>query len=154
MGDNDEIQSRLSDEHEVLYRLVSLTARDLRRAFQGVFKSVGITGVQFGVLLGALEDASIASIADQLLTDATSIGRVIERMERAGLVERYQRTDDRRVTWVRLLAPGRDLLAAAVPLHVQRARQVLGAVPERDRDALAGILETIRAQVGALFSER
>ena len=140
----EQVAQHLNEPSEALYRLISLTARDLRRGIAPAIRDWGITGQQFGVLLGAAEDANIAAIAEQLLTDPTSAGRIVERMEAADLVERYQQPPDRRVVWVRLRPAGRELLAKCLPLHVERSRQLLRVIDDDERDTLVRLLSKIR----------
>lgn len=144
-----DVAEYLNEPSEALYRLISFTARDLRRAIAGEMREWGITGQQFGVLLGAAEDSNIAAIAEQLLTDPTSAGRIVERMEAAGLVERYQQPPDRRVVWVRLKPAGREILARCLPLHVRRARELLGVLDESERSLLEGLLVKVRDYLAA-----
>ena len=141
------ITNQLADPHEALYRLISFAARDLRRVLREDFRAWGVSGAQFGVLLGAQEGASIGEIADQLLTDATSVGRVVERMETAGLVERYRELPDRRVVWVRLTERGDELLRTLVPMHVERCREALGFLSSSEVTELTRLLERVRAEV-------
>ncbi len=147
--DPARVAEYLNEPSESLYRLISFTARDLRRAIAGEMREWGITGQQFGVLLGAAEDSNIAAIAEQLLTDPTSAGRIVERMEAAGLVERYQQPPDRRVVWVRLQPAGRDLLARCLPMHVERTGGLLGVLDQSERALLGSLLEKVRDHLAA-----
>lgn len=141
------VSEQLADPSESLYRLISFTARDLRRAIRERLKEWNLSGTQFGVLLGAADGANVGEIAEQLLSDATSVGRVIERMENAGLVERFRQSPDRRVVWVRLQPEGVALLEKVLPHHVACTREMLGGLSPDDRDLLASLLENIRNQV-------
>lgn len=149
---SDDVADQLNDPFESLYRLLSFTARDLRASLQDAFRSRGMTGAQFGVLLGASGGGSIGEIADQLLTDPTSVGRMVERMEEQGLVERYRIAPDRRVVWVRLQPRGEALLQELLPLHVHRTRALLSFLGEERRTVLVEILDAIRDHVAAAAS--
>lgn len=144
---SQDVQDLLDDPCEALYRLISFAARDLRRSLQDDFRSWGLTGAQFGVLLGASAGGNIGDIADQLLTDATSVGRMVERMEDAGLVERFRELPDRRVVWVRLLPAGNELLQAMLPLHVERTRQLLGFLGKERQQLFVDLLTDVRDHV-------
>lgn len=146
------VAENLAEPHEALYRLISFAARDLRRVLREDFRAWGLSGAQFGVLLGAGGRANIGDIAEQLLTDATSVGRVVERMEAAGLVERYRELPDRRIVWVRLKPRGDEMLRALLPLHVARCREVFASLPEHERDALAKLLDRVRAGVAPMLA--
>lgn len=150
--DVETVEKYLADPSEALYRLISFAARDLRRGIQPEFRNWGITGQQFGVLLGAAGGASIASIADQLLTDPTSAGRIVERMEAAKLVERFQLASDRRVVWVRLLPDGAAMLEQYLPLHVQRTREMLRNLTPSEYEMLTALLNKVRDYVADVDS--
>jgi len=145
----ETVAAHLNEPDEALYRLISLAARDLRRGMQPALREWGVTGQQFGGLLGAAQGASIAAVAEQLLTDPTSAGRIVERMEAAKLVERYQRPDDRRVVWVRLLPDGAELLERCLPLHAKRAREMLGPLTDDERETLSRLLNKVRSYLAA-----
>lgn len=147
--ESETIAEHLNDPAEALYRQISLAARDLRRGMGAEFRKWGITGQQFGVLLGAVGGARISEIAEQLLTDPTSAGRIVERMEAAGLVERYRQPADRRVVWVRLLPGGEEVLSRCLPLHVERTRELLEVLNGEERHALTAVLAKIRGYLAA-----
>lgn len=144
------VRGHLADPYEALYRLIAFASRDLRQAMRQELAQWGLTGAQFGVLLGAADEGSIGEIADGLFSDATSVGRVVKRMQAAGLVECYRRAPDRRVVWVRLQPAGEELLARVLPHHVARAEEMLGFLPAAQRDQLAGILAAIVDHVAEL----
>lgn len=142
----ETVAAQLADPCESLYRLISFTSRDLRYVVRQELRQWGLTGTQFGVLLGAADGGSVGEIADGIFSDPTSIGRVIERMEAAGLVERYRQPPDRRVVWVRLQPEGERLLGKVLPRHVARTTEVLGRLPEDERSQLVELLTKVRRQ--------
>jgi len=124
----------------------------LRRRLGETLRELGMTGPQFGVLLGAWNGSNVGDIAEQMLTDPTSIGRTIDRMETAGLVERYRQPPDRRVVWVRLRPAGREMLADALPKHVVAAQEMLGFLDTDSRATLVDLLTEIRNQLDKVRS--
>ncbi|MFN0094014.1 MAG: MarR family winged helix-turn-helix transcriptional regulator [Dehalococcoidia bacterium] len=143
------LRDQLAEPSEALFRLLALTARDLRRAVRESFRDSGLTGPQFGVLLGAAENQSIGEIAEIMFTDATSVGRLVERMESRGLVARYRIPPDRRVVWVRLTGEGERLLRETLPRHVGLTQELLSVLSERQRTVMQASLTKLRAQVDA-----
>ena len=143
----ETVEAQLADPCESLYRLISFTSRDLRYALRQELRQWGLTGTQFGVLLGAANGGSVGEIADGIFSDPTSIGRVIERMEAARLVERYRRPPDRRVVWVRLQPAGERLLKKVLPRHVARTNDVLGFLSPEQREQLVDLLTRVRRHV-------
>jgi DNA-binding MarR family transcriptional regulator len=65
-------------------------------------------------------------LADQLLLTASGVTRLLDGLERDGLVGRDQCEADRRVTYAVLTPEGRDKLRAASRSHTRQIRELLG----------------------------
>jgi len=135
--------------HEALLGLV-VTAGLLSKEGDRVLRPLGLTDSQFNVLAllrfqsedGALDQSTLGRM---LVVNRSNVTGLIDRMERAGWVERTADRGDRRVKQVRLTAAGRRLLERADRLYFQRVLEVMAALPEREREQLARTLEKIRA---------
>jgi DNA-binding MarR family transcriptional regulator len=64
----------------------------------------------------------MSELADTLLLSRSAATRFIDRMERAGLVERHPSPEDRRGTTVAMTAKGRRRFGAAAPFHLAGIR--------------------------------
>ena len=64
----------------------------VRRASEARFRDFGLSAAQFDVLaqVGAAEGSSQQQVADALLLTKSNVCQLLDRMERAGLVERQQ----------------------------------------------------------------
>jgi MarR family transcriptional regulator, lower aerobic nicotinate degradation pathway regulator len=96
-------------------------------------------------LIGILRDRSpsMASLADHLGLDRSSVSGLIDRAERRGLVARRASTDDARVTLIDLSPTGRELgerLGAAVSARIE---QLLEKVAPAERSSFVLIAESI-----------
>lgn len=81
-------------------------------------------------------------LADRLLLSRSATTRFADRLERAGLVERRQSSDDRRGTVVTLTKKGFSKLEEAVPVHLRGvAEHFVGRLTADEAEALYGILE-------------
>ncbi len=116
----------------------------------------GLTAAQYQLLLavkGHAGDAgpTVGDVAGYLLLRPQSAVELIDRAERAGLLERWQDDDDRRVTRIQLTPDGKQRLDQLVPAHIDELQQlapVLGHVvahaanitplPESARKTAAG----------------
>jgi DNA-binding MarR family transcriptional regulator len=65
-----------------------------------------------------------------------TVTRLVQELERAGLVERLPDPGDRRVTRVRATATGKRLLNAGRRARVEFLARALGSLPQRDRTLL------------------
>jgi DNA-binding MarR family transcriptional regulator len=85
-------------------------------------------------------------IAQTLVLSPSGITRMLERLERADLVEKAKCSTDARVTYAVLTAKGRNKLKAAGKAHDAVVEDMVGALPERDLRKLAEILERLGAE--------
>lgn len=101
-------------EQEAFLNLLR-TADALAGEFAILFKQHGITDAQYNVLRilrGHGTRVATRKIADEMVTRQPDITRLIDRMEKHGLVSRERCKDDRRVVFVSISPKARKLLAA------------------------------------------
>lgn len=115
------------DELEVDYtRLLEFRTglRQFLRWSERSAREAGITSAQHQLLLAVRghpdsKGPSISDVAEYLvLTHQSTVG-LVNRTAQAGLVERYQADEDRRVSRLRLTPAGRRLLARLSRAHVE-----------------------------------
>ena len=99
--------------------LVARTHRAMRRWLTSRLEPLGLTYEQFRVLNSLCEQDRISqvSIADRASIDVTSLARMLERMEKAGLVRREPSPDDSRINLVVLTERARQLAAQFAPIR-------------------------------------
>ncbi len=86
----------------------------LLAGFEQLLKPHGIGATQYNVLRilrgAGAEGLGRNEIRDRLLTRMPDVTRLLDRMEKAGLVVRVRSTEDRRLVATRLTKRGRDLV--------------------------------------------
>jgi DNA-binding MarR family transcriptional regulator len=83
-------------------------------------------------------------LANSLLLTASGVTRMLDGLEREGLVGREECSSDRRVTYAVLTQAGRNKLRAADKTHSRQIRELLGDVYDDDELAqLAALLGRI-----------
>jgi DNA-binding MarR family transcriptional regulator len=125
------------DDDEYIGYVLSDVARLIRTVFDRRVRDIGLTRAQWLVLtrLYRRPGASQTELADMLETDRASAGRMIDRMQKNGWVERRADSDDRRVNRLYLTADAR------------RAHKDMWAVAEATvDDALAPLSAAEREQ--------
>ncbi len=86
----------------------------------------------------------MSELADRLLLSRSGVTRLVDRLERDGLVERASCESDRRGQWAGLTDAGRDRLRAASPTHLRGvAEHFLDRIPTRELEALRRSLERL-----------
>lgn len=85
-----------------------------------------------------------SELADELLLARPSVTRLLQRMERAGLVSRQTDPADQRQVRVTLTSAGHDLQHLLHLATVDYVRRTVALLPEGERDELARILPSWR----------
>lgn len=129
--------------------LVSDVTRLLRRRFDARARVVGVSRAQWQVLiaLARAEGVNQAGLAERLDVETITVGRMVDRLEEAGLVERRADPADRRA-WRLFLTPRAHPILAelqAVALEV-RAEMLAGFSPAEE-SAIQGLLQRLRANL-------
>lgn len=106
-----------------LMLLLHDVARLLRTRFDQRARARGMTRAQWVILarLNAQPGLSQIEMASLLEVEPISVGRLIDRLEARGLVERRPDPSDRRVWRLHLLPPAQPILD-----EISKAREVLG----------------------------
>jgi len=101
---------------------VMLLANRSSDQVEEICREAGLTHAQYVALwvLCLAEDPSaglpVGAVADGLLNRASDTTRLIDRLERAELAERFPNRDDRRGVLVRATKKGQDAFAAITPV--------------------------------------
>jgi DNA-binding MarR family transcriptional regulator len=86
----------------------------------------------------------MSELADRLLLSRSGITRLIDRLERDGLVERAVCESDRRGQWAGLTDAGRERLREASPTHLRGiAEHFLDRIPTDELDRMRRTLERV-----------
>lgn len=87
----------------------------------------------------------MSSLAEATSSTLPRLSHVCTRLEKRGLIERFNCSEDRRATNARLTDAGAAALDAASPGHLATARSlVLGGLTPEQLDSLAAITTTIQ----------
>lgn len=133
---------------EEAYLNVARTANVLAQGLTELLKSHDLTSTQYNVLRilrGAGQKGLAAGeVGERMITRDPDVTRLLDRLERRGLVERWRCREDRRVVYTRITQAGLDAIAplddAVMSLHV---KQLVHVGQDRLR-ALIDLLELAR----------
>ena len=108
----------------------------LNRAFRRRLAHLGVTPDQFTVMRTLLENDGITQreLTQLMTSDPNTVASLLERMERAGLVERQMHEKDRRAHRIRLKPPGRRKYEEARAIAVALQTEILTALPPARRE--------------------
>ncbi len=124
------------------------TADHLAAAIAHVLKGAELSSAQFNVLRilrGAGKDGlACGEIGDRMVTRDPDITRLLDRMERRGVLERARDSRDRRVVTVRITDAGLAVLKEADRPVEMELKKHLGRLGTARLTALIETLEAIR----------
>lgn len=127
-----------------------LTADLLSRGPLQVLKTEDLSGTQYNVLRilrGAPAGLTCGEIASRMITRDPDVTRLLDRLEKRGLISRCRETKDRRTVMARIAPPGLRLLANLdKPVHDAHRKQLGHLGPKRLR-TLADLLRMARSRV-------
>jgi DNA-binding MarR family transcriptional regulator len=100
---------------EEAYLNLQRTTAQLSQSMTELLKAHDLTPTQYNVLriLRGAGAAGLAAgeIGERMITRDPDVTRLLDRLERRGLVERWRCTEDRRVVWTRITDAGRGAIA-------------------------------------------
>jgi len=118
----------------VFQKIEQASIDDIRRA--------GLSMGQFDVLaqVGATEGSTQQQIADALLVTKSNVCQLLDRMERAGLVERRQ---SGRTNLLYLTPEGRRLYDRIIPAHERTIAELFSALATEEQAELLRLLRKL-----------
>jgi MarR family transcriptional regulator, organic hydroperoxide resistance regulator len=126
------------------YRL-SRTSGRYNHAMERALKPLGLDQARWRVLVILAEDGplSIGDIADAAVYKASTLSRIISRMQAAGHVMTSPRASDNRVAEVSLTLSGRDLYARSMTAASRVYRRAAGALSPAEFERLSELLNKL-----------
>ncbi|MFM7552528.1 MAG: MarR family winged helix-turn-helix transcriptional regulator [Actinomycetota bacterium] len=109
-----------ADRQQAWYGFLRTHADVVRALDRELQAACGISFGDYDVLVtlanGPAEGLRMGQLAEAIVLSPSGVTRVVDRLERAGLVER--RAENQRIVRAALTAPGRARLEAAAPVHL------------------------------------
>lgn len=138
----------VSGLEEEAYLNVQRTSNTLNQGIAELLRSHDLTQAQYNVLRilrGAGEGGLNASeIAGRMISRDPDVTRLVDRLEKRGLVERWRCSEDRRVVWTRISQAGLDLINPIdAPLN-ELHRRLLSHMSQEKLQTLIELLEEAR----------
>jgi len=136
---------------ERLFLALLKTADALGQEAEQLTRSADLTGTQYNVLRilrgAGPEGLACRGIGDRMITHDPDITRLLDRMEKRGLITRERQQDDRRVVKTRITPKGLELLKPLdQPMRDLHKRQF--------RHMAGGRLKTLYSLVKEIHAEK
>ncbi|MEL6372947.1 MAG: MarR family transcriptional regulator [Pseudomonadota bacterium] len=143
MGDHDDI---------IIGYLIADTSRLMRTVFDRRMRKLGLTRAQWLALTRLHRQPGVnqSEVADMLEIEKASAGRLIDRLEQNGWVERRADASDRRVRRVHLTPHAERVHEEILPIAEATVDAALQDLSAQERKRLRGYLERVKAAVVAM----
>lgn len=117
----------------------------LQRRIGEVLKASELSSTQYNVLRilrgAGSEGLACGEISNRMVTRDPDITRLLDRLEKRGLVARSREKEDRRVVTARITQAGLDLLKKLDEPVIQMHRAQLGHLETKQQETLIRLLE-------------
>ena len=129
--------------------LLNDTSRLLRKRFEQRARGFGLTRAQWQALayLSRNEGIQQSALADILELEPITLGRIIDRLEAAGLLQRRRHKSDRRIWQLYLEPKAHDLLEHMSAIGDATRAEALEGVSEEDRAVLTRVLSAMKSNL-------
>ena len=137
-------------EESVFLELLRTTDM-LSRHMTQVLKSEDLSPNQYNVLRilrGSPDGLPCGEIGNRMITRDPDITRLLDRLEKRTLIERWREQKDRRVVLARITQPGLDLLRRLDDPVRDTHRRQLGHLGRQKLHQLSELLQESRARIG------
>lgn len=134
---------------EQLGFLLADISRLMRRRFDSAARTLGVTSPQWRILVTVLRDpgASQTWLTEQLEVERITMCRMIDRLERAGLLERREDATDRRIWRIFLTDAAHPLMDRLQDVAASLIGRLLEDFQTEERSRLNGDLAKIRLRL-------
>jgi DNA-binding MarR family transcriptional regulator len=144
---------------ESAFRELIRTLGLLERVQQGYFARFGLSGSQWGVLRNlhraeqeGLPGLRLTDLSERLLVRPPSVTGVVDRLERAGLMERTGSPTDLRAKQVGLTPRGRQLVERVLTVHGAQMDAVLGGLSLTEQTELHRLLKVLGKHLDSMLA--
>lgn len=130
-------------QHTLFHEIYVLLDDGDRRTLAGA----ALTPLEFAVLqrLDTIDGRRLTDVGAELLCVKSTITRVVDRLEGAGLVQRMPDPEDRRAQRVTLTSEGVLVRDRALALHQESVARRFTGLDEQEQHTLTVLLEKVRA---------
>jgi DNA-binding MarR family transcriptional regulator len=122
--------------------LLSMVCRTYRARASSILESIGLYKGQEMILYRLRQEAGMAQseLAGCMHVKAATITHTLQRLERAGLIERRQDSSDQRISRVYLTPAGGAIVDQMDQIWVELEETSFGCLDEPERDTLRKLL--------------
>ena len=145
---------RLSEGRYLAFLIVD-AARLQRTVFDRRVRKLGFTRTQWMVLrrLGEQPGVSQSELAEMLEVERATAGRLIDKLEENGWLERRADNEDRRINRIYLTDKGRSVHDIIGPIAEAMVEEELSGLSRKERELLTDLLLNVKQRLQKMDAE-
>lgn len=130
---------------ESLGFIVHRTDQRMKNNLLRNFKSYGVTPEQWGILNQLCEQDGITQkeLSERTFKDQPTVTRILDKLEKKGIITRQPSPDDRRAFLVFLTDKGRNLRDELEPIAIKTLEKALNGFTEEEIKQLKALLNRV-----------
>ncbi len=130
-------------------------SRMLRKCFEKNCRGTGMTRAQWQVLamLNRNEGITQGALAELLEVEPITIGRMVDRLEKAGMLERRPHPSDRRAWCLHLLPAAQPVLEALKDLAATTRAELMAGLSTAEQHQALELLGKMKGNLAIALSE-
>lgn len=145
----------MKPEHASIGLLLIDTGRLLRKRFEQNVRGTGLTRAQWQVLkeIYVQEGLNQGALAELLEVEPITVGRLVDRLEQAGLIERRPHPTDRRAWSLYLLPAAHPLLETLKVIAGETRAELLRGMDDTEIDEAMRLFAKMKDNLVAIMSD-
>lgn len=145
----------MKPEHASIGLLLIDTGRLLRKRFEQNVRGTGLTRAQWQVLkeIYVQEGLNQGALAELLEVEPITVGRLVDRLEQAGLIERRPHPTDRRAWSLYLLPAAHPLLETLKGIAAETRAELLQGMSDAEIDEAMRLFAKMKDNLIAIMSD-
>jgi MarR family transcriptional regulator for hemolysin len=145
----------MKPEHTSIGLLLIDTGRLLRKRFEQNVRGTGLTRAQWQVLkeIYVREGLNQGALAELLEVEPITVGRLVDRLEQAGLIERRPHPTDRRAWSLYPLPAAHPLLETLKGIAAQTRAELLQDMSDAEVDEALRLLAKMMDNLTVIMSD-
>lgn len=145
----------MKPEHASIGLLLIDTGRLLRKRFEQNVRGTGLTRAQWQVLkeIYVQEGLTQGALAELLEVEPITVGRLVDRLEQAGLIERRPHPTDRRAWSLYLLPAAHPLLETLKVIAAETRAELLQDMSDAEIDEAMRLFAKMKDNLIAIMSD-
>lgn len=145
----------MKPEHASIGLLLIDTGRLLRKRFEQNVRGTGLTRAQWQVLkeIYVQEGLNQGALAELLEVEPITVGRLVDRLEQAGLIERRPHPTDRRAWSLYLMPAAHPLLETLKGIAAETRAELLQGMSDTEIDEALRLFAKMKDNLIAIMSD-